>query len=187
MRTLGWGLALLLAAGCARLPPAAPEPAAGPPAQFRLEGRISVRSEDQSFTGSIRWDHTPGRDEILLASPLGQGIAELRLEAGRAELVSAQGRTYTADNGEDLLEGVLGVRLPLSGMLHWLAGQPRPQAPFELERGRDGRVVRLNQDGWHLEYGRYQHLGDYWLPGRIFARRDETLEFRLVVDAWRQP
>lgn len=188
-RFLGLGLGLMLIAGCAQMPqvPAQPTVSEGPAvslSRFNLEGRISVKTEEQSFSGGIRWHHLPGRDEILLSSPLGQGLAELRREDGRVSLKSAEGRTYVAASGEELLEAVLGVRLPVDGMVHWLSAQPRPGTAYDLERDAQGRVARLTQDGWRLEYGRYQHQAERWLPGRIFARRDETLEFRLVVDTW---
>ncbi len=154
------------------------------PHRFQLEGRVSVKTEDQSFSGRIRWTHEPLHDEILLSSPLGQGVAELRQEVGQVTLKSAEGRTYVADSGEELLDAVLGVRLPLDGLVHWLWAQPKPGSAHELEHNGEGRVTRLTQDGWRLEYGRYQLHGERWLPGRIFARRDEALEFRLVVDTW---
>jgi len=183
------GLGLILLAGCAQMwqTPAPPAVGAQPQqalSRFHLEGRVSVRTAEQSFSGGIRWTHDPVSDEILLSSPLGQGVAELRRADGQVTLKSAEGRTYVAVSGEDLLDAVLGVRLPLDGMVYWLSAQPRPGAPYDLERNGEGRVARLTQDGWRVEYGRYQVHGERWLPGRIFARRDEALEFRLVVDAW---
>ncbi len=188
-RCPGLWLGILLLAGCAQLPHTPPLPDVSgqtlpPPSSFHLEGRVSVRTEDQSFSGGIRWKHDPVGDEILLSSPLGQGVAELRREGGQVTLKSAEGRTYHASSGEELLDSLLGVRLPVDGMVHWLCAHPRPGSPYQLERNGEGRVARLTQDGWRLEYGRYQVHGERWLPGRIFARRDETLEFRLVVDAW---
>lgn len=179
----------MLLAGCAQMPqvPTRPTVSEGPAltlSRFNLEGRISVKTEEQSFSGGIRWNHAPGRDEILLSSPLGQGLAELRQEDGQVALKSAEGRTHLASSGEELLEAVLGVRLPVGGMVHWLSAHPRPGSPYVLEHNGEGRVARLTQDGWRVEYGRYQLHGERWLPGRIFARRDETLEFRLVIDTW---
>lgn len=182
---LGLGLSLLLA-GCALTP--SPPTVSGQPLQslsrFQLEGRVAVKTEEQSFSGGIRWKRDPARDEILLSSPLGQGVAQLRREDGQVTLKTAEGRTYVAASGEELLMAILGVRLPLDGMVHWLSAQPRPGSAYELEGDGEGRVTRLTQDGWRLEYGRHQVHGERWLPGRIFARRDETLEFRLVVDSW---
>lgn len=179
----------MLFAGCAQMPQTPAQPAVSErPAltlgRFSLEGRISVKAEEQSFSGGIRWNHAPGRDEILLSSPLGQGVAELRQEDGQVTLKRAEGQTYVASSGEALLDAVLGVRLPVDGMVHWLSAQPRPDSPYDLERDEAGRVTRLTQDGWRLEYGRYRFEAERWLPGRIFARRDDTLEFRLVVDTW---
>lgn len=184
-RFLGWLVALLLA-GCAQtLAPLAPDTQVVQSLdRFRLEGRVSVRREEKSFSAGIRWQHDPARDEILLSSPLGQGVAELRQENGQVMLKTAEGQTSVVDGGEALLDTVLGVRLPLDGLLHWLLAQPRPGGAYQLELDGEGRVARLSQDGWRLEYGRYRLHGQRWLPGRIFARHGEQLEFRLVVDVW---
>ncbi|NTV96572.1 MAG: outer membrane lipoprotein LolB, partial [Thiobacillus sp.] len=78
---------------------------------------------------------------------------------------------------------VLGLRLPLDGLVWWLSALPRPEVEFSAAAGEDGRMASLDQDGWHIEYSRYQQRGERWLPGRIFVSRGE-LEFRLVVDSW---
>lgn len=189
IRRTGLLLGLLLVTGCAPLVPAPHPPAVTdrlgqPLRQFRLEGRISVKTEEEAFSGGIRWSHDNARDEILLSSPLGQGVAELRREGGAVSLTDAEGRLHEAESGEALLREVLGVSLPLEGLVHWLGAQPRPSTPYDLERDSEGHVSRLEQDGWRLEYGRYQVHEGRWLPGRIFARRGELLEFRLVVDSW---
>jgi len=192
---LGAGLflvTLLLTGGCAQTgekPGGTVVSAASDrrPETFRLEGRISVRNGEENFSGGIRWAHDPTHDEILLSSPLGQGVAELRREAGRVSLTDSEGRVQEADSGEALLEGVLGVRLPLEGLVHWLLARPRPNVAHVLHRDAEGHVGRLEQDGWRLKYGRYHQQQAYWLPGRIFAQRSEELEFRLVVDTWETP
>lgn len=184
---LSIGAAMLV--GCAPLrPPASPAATLPQPLeQFRLEGRISIKSGEQAFAGGIRWQHDGPRDEILLTAPMGQGVAQLRREPDRVRLITAEGREYEAASGEALLEQVLGVRLPVEGMLHWVIGLPRPEAQYTLSWGEAGRVASLVQDGWQLEYARHQQQAGRWLPGRVFARRDDDLQFRLVVDTWQLP
>ncbi len=180
---------LFLLGGCAQPPGrlavpdvhAPDEPSAR---QFRLEGRVAVKTGTQAFSGGIRWRHDDLDDEIQLSSPLGQGVAELRRAGSRVSLTDAEGRIHEADSGEALLEGVLGVRLPLDDLLHWLFARPRPGTPHGLERDADGRVMRIEQDGWQLDYGRYKDFDGRVLPGRIFARHGDVVEFRLAVDAW---
>jgi outer membrane lipoprotein LolB len=91
------------------------------------------------------------------------------------------------DNDEQLMERVLGVRLPLDGLLSWLSGQPRPGLKFKAGLDQDGRIEALDQDGWHLAYSQFRGDGDQSRPGRIFASRGEDLEFRFVVDHWETP
>lgn len=181
------GAVLLAACAPLRQPVEPPATLPQPLERFRLEGRISVKSGEQAFSGGIRWQHDGLRDEILLTAPMGQGVAELRREPKRVRLITAEGREYEAVSAEKLLEGVLGIRLPVEGMLHWVTGLPRPQAEHALTWDHEGRVARLEQDGWRIEYARHQSQAGRWLPGRIFARRDEDLEFRLVVDTWQLP
>ncbi|MBI5330399.1 MAG: outer membrane lipoprotein LolB [Betaproteobacteria bacterium] len=180
----------LLAAGCAE-PPIAPAPVAGartaPPASFRLEGRVSVKSGEESFSGGIAWRHVPDADEILLTTPLGQGVAELRITPQGANLVDGKGRQHAAPDTASLLRQTLGVELPLQGLVWWALGRPRPDAPAHEEFDAAGQVARMEQDGWRIEFARHARQQGYLLPGRLIARRGEDLEVRLVADAWELP
>lgn len=182
--------ALLSLNACSLFKPGPPPTVAvsrDPLGAFRLEGRISVKTETQSFSGGIGWMHRGDDDEILLSTPLGQGVAELRGTRAGVTLTDNEGRQYQAADAETLLEQHLGVRLPVRGLLYWLDARPRPDSPYGVEADSDGRVGALTQDGWRIDYGRYALEGGRWLPGRLFARHGEGVEFRLVVDTWQLP
>lgn len=151
--------------------------------RFRIEGRISVKTAEQSFSGSLDWLRSEAEEVLLLSGPLGQGAAEIRRAGDRVVLTAADGATISEASDELLMERALGLRLPLDGLVYWLSGLPRPGMAFRATAGEDGRVASLDQDGWHIEYSRYGQHGARWLPGRLFANRD-GLEFRLVVDLW---
>lgn len=190
--TGAWPSALLwlCLASCSVLRPVPPPPPstdARPLASFHLEGRISIKTESQSFSGGIDWSHRGTQDEILLSTPLGQGVAQLRASAGGVTLIDNEGGRYQAADVETLLHDRLGFQLPVRGLHHWLDARPRPESSHSLEIGPDGRVAALLQDGWRIHYGRYSQQGDRWLPGKLFGQHGETLEFRLVVDRWDLP
>lgn len=177
---------LLLLTGCAQLLVAvAPESLRSqqPLAQFRLDGRLSVKADGQHISASLAWQRTGTGETLLLSGPLGQGAAEIRRQDGLLTLKAADGSMVTETSDERLMEQAIGLRLPLDGLVWWLSALPRPEAEFRAVAGEDGRLASLDQDGWHIEYSRYRQVGERWLPGRIFASRGE-LEFRLVVDAW---
>mgnify|MGYP001024944253 CR=1 FL=1 len=179
-------LALLVLVGCAQLKVAvAPESLrdARPVMQFKLDGRLSVKTDGQTFSGSLAWRRNGGEETLLLSGPLGQGAAEISRQGDLLVLKAADGTVVTEASDERLMERALGLRLPLDGLVWWLSALPRPEVAFRATAGEDGHLASLDQDGWHIEYSRYQLRGERWLPGRVFARRGD-LEFRLVVDAW---
>lgn len=159
-------------------------PEASPVAFFKLEGRLSVKAEEQNFSGGLLWDRKAGGETLLLSTPLGQGVAEIRRQENRVSLTDSEGNVHVADSGEALLQRVVGIKLPVEGLVYWLSALPRTGSPFSAEQDESGRVAVLNQDGWRIEYGRYRELDGRWLPARVFAKRDDNLEFRLVVDSW---
>lgn len=176
MRALAAGAAAALLSACAALPPPFPDEA---PA-FELSGRVAVRYGTESATGRAEWRHARGADDLVISSPLGQGIAELTRRGDTYTLVTSDGRRYTAEDVEALTESVLGWRLPLEGLPDWVRARPLPRAPAET-KVEDGRLARLAQSGWTIEYLEY---GENALPRRMRLTRD-ALDIRLVIEEWR--
>ena len=177
----------VLLGGCAAVPPAleqAPSPLPSQPSAkqegFQIIGRMAVQYDGQAFSGGLRWRHTLAADELLLSSPLGQGVAQIVRDADGITLVNAADQqTYHAQDAEELTEGVLGWRLPLSGMAYWVRGKAAPGA--NQPRYEAGQLVRLDQDGWQIDYSGYSQIGGELLPKRIFLQRGD-LDIRLVID-----
>lgn len=172
-------LLLLVAAlaGCASLPPPAARSSAAVPGDFDLSGRISVRHGDSQYIASLSWQHGATHDEILLATPLGQGLADLRRDATGAHLLAADGRRLDAADWEGLAQQAFGVELPLAMLARWLVAD----APAGAQRDAAGRPLAFSQDGWSVAYEGYE--GDEALPKLIEIRR-EDIALRLKIDTW---
>ena len=105
---------------------------------------------------------------------------------GDAEKVSIQtqdGQNWTASDADALLEQSLGVRLPVNGLRYWVRGLPEPGAAPVLETDAEGRLTRLEQNGWIIDYSAYTPTGHIELPARMVARRSE-LSVKLVIEQW---
>lgn len=151
---------------------------------FELSGRIAVRYGGEAVSGALRWRHDREGDEMLISSPLGQGIARIERAGESVVLTTADGSEYHADDAESLTERVLGYRVPLAGLADWVQGRPSPrvQAVAHEERDADGRLKVLEQAGWRVEYLAYAPDSD--LPTRLRLTYP-TLEFRLAIADWR--
>ena len=171
-------LAAQCVVGCASLPP---EPL--PPDIFSIVGRVAVRYGDEAASGRVTWRHGAATDDLLISSPLGQGIAEITRRDGVYTLVTAKDERFSAADPERLTERVLGWALPLAGLSDWVQGRAQPGSSAE-PRYRDGRLAELRQLGWTIEYSGYDENGR--LPTRMRLTRGD-LDIRLAIDEWQRP
>jgi outer membrane lipoprotein LolB len=158
-----------------------------PPTVFRLDGRVSVKAGEESFSGGLQWQRDVDVDALMLRTPLGQGVAEMRGSSAGMELKNAEGRRFYATDADTLVRQALGVELPLRGLTWWVVGLPRPEAAHSATPDAAGHLVELQQDGWQILFSRYQSHNGYMLPGKLVARRGDDLEVRLVLDTWELP
>lgn len=167
-----------LLVGCAQLSPRVVPLST---AQFELTGLIAVRYDHQASSGNVAWRHAANRDELLITSPLGQGVARIVREHGSVTLTAANGRRYRAASAEALTQRVLGFRLPLKGLADWVRGRPAPDSPARTRYGAAGRLTELYQSGWRIEYLAYGATGR--LPSRLQLNYP-GLELRLAITRW---
>lgn len=174
-------LLLALAAGCTTTPPISPAAATVPlSASWTLQGRIGIQTDEQSLSGNIRWQHRPDRDEVLMTSPLGQGVARIVRDAEGVQLELPNQPLRRAPDAESLTHEALGYALPVSGLVWWVQGRPDPASDFEARHAAAGRLAQLRQDGWVIDY--LQYAADA-RPRKLVVARD-GLEIRLVADSW---
>lgn len=174
---------LLVLAGCVGVPPIPREAIEAPlSANWTLQGRIGIQTDEQSLSGNVRWQHRTDSDDLLMTSPLGQGVARVvRTAEGVTLEVPNQPARHAAD-AESLTREVLGYALPVSGLAWWIQARPAPDRAFEATRDTAGRISQLKQDGWVIDYLQYA-VDSPARPRKLVVAR-EGLQIRLVADHW---
>ena len=170
-----WLLLVVLLSACA---PLQVKPPAGP-VEFDLSGRIAARYRDDAFSGIVSWRHAGEGDDMLISTPMGQGVARIVRQGDAIVLTTSEGKEYSDRDGEALTERALGFRLPLAGLADWVRGQaaesPRPIQTFD-----EGRLKMLEQGGWRIEYQSYQ--GERPARMRLIY---PGIELRLAITEWK--
>jgi outer membrane lipoprotein LolB len=169
-------------AGCAA--PGGPAPAPERVANaFAIDGRVAVRYGEESLSGRIAWTHAPDRDDLRLASPLGNQLAEIVRDPGGVTLTDSAQSRFGAPDVETLTEQRLGWRLPLGGLIDWV--RARPGVGGDAQRDGAGRLTRLREAGWDIAFDYADDTAR--LPRRLimgYDRSERPLEIRLVIDNW---
>ena len=179
-------LAGLVVAGCALTPVQAP-PQRAELTEFALDARFALRvtapgQPAETSSGRLAWEHRRSGDRILVANPLGVGIAEIDSGPAGARLRTADGRTREASDPDTLLEEVTGQRLPVRRLPQWLLGQGGEAG--RLTRDGEGRTLRLEEAGWQVDYS-YGDGAPEAPPSAVVLSRPGEIELRLRIDDWR--
>lgn len=174
-----------LLSACA-LGPTVPLPARDNIGAFAVDGRFALKithpdGRIENSGGRLSWHHDKRMDRVLLANPLGIGLAEIESRPGYARLRTSDGQTFEADSPDQLLADVTGQPLPISHLPAWLLG--RTNADGKIERDPQGRPSTLQETGWRIEYG-YADTEPDALPQRLNAFSKE-MELRLRIETWK--
>lgn len=174
----GWVVA---ACGPIRDLPAPPERAARPSlSRFQLQGRLSLKTAQEAFSGRFSWSHGPEFDELDILSPLGQTVAELRRDAQGADLLLADGRRFNAPRLDQLAQQVFGEAVPLDRVPDWVLGRVQEA---RVSRDAWGRVLRCFEAGWQVDMLSYESDAPNALPKVVSVVRGDV-ELRLRLDQW---
>ncbi|GAB6068770.1 lipoprotein insertase outer membrane protein LolB [Methylothermus subterraneus] len=150
---------------------------------WQLQGRVGVRAEQGSWHGSLDWIYRDGQDRLVIFGPLGQGKVVIQARADWVRIEKTNGQVQVSDRPQSLLKEALGVAVPLQALHYWIRGLSAP-GEGEVEFGPDGRIIRLRQQGWQVEYHEYRSVGSYALPVKLSLTGPRGVHLKLIVDRW---
>ena len=195
--------ALVLLAGCATAPPRKPLPPAQREAAvarqearesalaaidtWALEGRVALSNHGRGGSGSIDWRQRGAAYTVSLAAPItGKSWRLVGDPTGLVRLEGLDGGSRVGRDASALLRGATGWEIPVAALADWVRGARAAQGgAVSFGFTADGRLARLQQDGWTLDYDRWEPLPGHPIevPTRINAARGDA-RVRLVVDSW---
>ncbi|KPJ90340.1 MAG: hypothetical protein AMJ53_13840 [Gammaproteobacteria bacterium SG8_11] len=154
-------------------------------AAWDFSGRLSLKTDNEAWTGKVRWRQSGEEFRLHFNSPTGQGAMQLMSNAQfGVEMRVAEGGVYYADDAESLLYDHTGWRLPVSGLRLWVMGLPEGNREIaELLFDDQGRIQSLQQYQWRVQYGPYQQVQAHYLPRKITLQNNK-LNLRIVIDHW---
>ena len=180
-------LPLVLLAACASRPPAGPAGPADAAALMALEhwqvsGKVGLRQNGTGNSARLDWQQSGAAYTISLNGPLGLGAIRIEGDADGVTVTNKEG-THQAASPEALIERLSGWQIPVSELVYWVRGLPAPELPVLATEMAHGRLQRLSQAGWQIEYREYQWADGLLLPAKIVLERPQT-RLTLLLKHW---
>ena len=135
--------------------------------QFSLQGKIGVKTPQQTGSAFYTWIQDHDQFDIELTGILGMGKTIIEGRPGEVSLNSAKTGLITAETPEELLERATGWVAPITHIVSWVQGRPATsQAVTALDDG--GRIVQLDEDGWNVQLS---YNDDAKLPNKMILKQ----------------
>jgi outer membrane lipoprotein LolB len=155
-------------------------------ADWSLQGRVAVSNGHNGGSGRIDWHQTGDRYAMALSAPVTRQSWRLSGDRAGARLEGLEGGPRQGADPTALLRRATGWVIPVTALSSWVRGARAPGGgPATLQFGADGRLARLEQDGWTIDYTdwRPQPAFGAELPARLVASQGDA-RVRLIVDQW---
>jgi outer membrane lipoprotein LolB len=189
-------VAAIILPGCAALrrttPPTGPEVVPWSQRQsdlralrhFELQGRVAVTTGTDGFSAGLRWQQNDDQALIDLSAPLGFGAAHIQQTDNILRVTTNKGVTLDSDAASEQLRATLGFDAPLRSLRFWIVGTSDPQSSADVSLDESQRLVRLDQEGWQVQYGDYTVVKKtIWLPLSLTVTH-ESLRLKIVIHDW---
>jgi len=153
---------------------------------YQTRGSFAYISDKQKVYARFFWQqYNPQSYRLLLTNPLGSTEMELKVQSGVAELTNNQGKHYTSDNPDDMLQKLTGMAIPLNNLRQWMLGLPGDGTDFTLDSQYHLHQVNFTQDGkpGKVVYQGYDSTVTPTLPQRLEMDQGEQ-RIKLKMDSW---
>lgn len=156
--------------------------------QWRLNGKIAIKTPEESVSASVTWRSNDADSEFVLTNFLGVKLLDLAVTK-RGTTLHADDKSFVAATPEQAIWQASGWHLPYSALQSWVKGVPLINDAYQLNDV--GLVTTLapqcyNCDVWQVDFQRYQQVDDYWLPYLIVLTKpsDNGTSIKLRINQW---
>lgn len=151
--------------------------------RWNLSGKLAISNDKDGGSGKLQWRENPGYTRMDFHGTLGRGAWRLEADRSGARLELADGSAYEDQTVDQLVQKQVGWEIPVESLSWWVRGMAAPGGAEERWFDERGNLVRLNQDGWSIEFGKYRSFGEFEMPIRLTAMQAEW-KVKLVVRRW---
>ena len=135
--------------------------------QFNLQGKIGVRTPQQSGSAFFTWVQQQQQFDIELSGILGVGKTQISGQPGQVTLNSAKTGLIYAESPEELLEQATGWQAPITHLVDWVQARPAT-VNAQIQKDPQQRPTQFIEDGWTVDLSYNDNAP---LPNRLILKQ----------------
>ncbi|WP_180169158.1 lipoprotein insertase outer membrane protein LolB [Acinetobacter sp. YH12021] len=135
--------------------------------QFNLQGKIGVRTPQQSGSAFFTWVQQQQQFDIELSGILGVGKTQISGQPGQVTLNSAKTGLIYAESPEELLEQATGWQAPITHLVDWVQARPAT-VNAQIQKDPQQRPTQFIEDGWTVDLSYNENAP---LPNRLILKQ----------------
>ena len=145
----------------------APIDAVKPENQFQLQGKIGVKTSQQSGSAFFTWLQDQDQFDIELTGILGIGKTQISGKPGNVTLNSAKTGLIEAETPEELLQRATGWQAPITHLIDWVQARSATTSA-QAQKDPQGRINQIIEDGWTVDLSYNEQAK---LPNRLILKQ----------------
>ena len=153
---------------------------------YQTRGSFAYISDKQKVYARFFWQqYTRDNYRLLLTNPLGSTEMELKVQSGVAQLTNNEGKKYTSNNPDEMIQKLTGMSIPLANLRLWMLGLPGDESDFTLDSQYRLSKVNYSQHGQQgtVVYQSYSDDMIPSLPNRLELTEGDQ-RIKLKMDSW---
>lgn len=135
--------------------------------QFNLQGKIGVRTPQQSGSAFFTWVQQQQQFDIELSGILGVGKTQISGQPGQVTLNSAKTGLIYAESPEELLERATGWQAPITHLIDWVQARPAT-VDAQIQKDSQQRPTQFIEDDWTVDLSYNDNAP---LPNRLILKQ----------------
>ena len=134
---------------------------------FDLQGKIGVKTPQQSGSAFFTWTQHAEKFEIQLTGILGIGKTIIEGDANQVTLNSSKTGEITADSPEELLERATGWIAPIRHIVSWVQARPAT-TNAQINKDDFQRINQIQEDDWNVTLS---YADQATLPNKLILKQ----------------
>ena len=134
---------------------------------FDLQGKIGVKTPQQSGSAFFTWTQHAEKFEIQLTGILGIGKTIIEGDANQVTLNSSKTGEITADSPEELLERATGWIAPIRHIVSWVQARPAT-TNAQINKDDFQRINQIQEDDWDVTLS---YTDQATLPNKLILKQ----------------